>query len=110
MVEYTMIEREPGAFQQPVSLHIKATESSDPKVVAGTRAFWQTYSDEGIEPSDLSTQFRLHVYYGMSFGAARLELHRRGDHARSKQTYQRLQEILDFLSALYNCGGCWRQQ
>ncbi|GCE06727.1 phosphotransferase family protein [Dictyobacter aurantiacus] len=81
-------------------LRIKGTESLDPKVVAGTRAFWQTYSDQGVEPSDSSSQFRLHVYYGMSFGAARLELHRRPDHDRVRQTYLRLQEILEFLHTI----------
>ncbi|GHO84967.1 phosphotransferase family protein [Dictyobacter formicarum] len=77
-------------------LHIKATESPDPKVVAGTQAFWQTYAT-GAEPSDPSAQFRLHVYYGMNFGGARLELYRQHNHARVSQTYQRMQEILDFL-------------
>ncbi|WP_126552374.1 phosphotransferase family protein [Dictyobacter kobayashii] len=79
-------------------LHIRATESPDPKVVAGTRAFWQTYADAEPDPG---AQFRSHVYHAMSFCDARIELQRRQSHERVRQTYQRIQEIRD---ALCTCG------
>lgn len=75
-------------------LYFKSRESLDPKVVAGTRAFWEAY---GALANDQGTQFRMNIYRGLNFGGARLDLYRRHNHERLRQTYDRLREIHEAL-------------
>ena len=78
-------------------LHVKATESTDPKVVAGTQAFWETY---GAPEHSTGVQFRENVYWSMSFGSARPFLYRNGNHERMRQTYDRVKEVLGAIRAI----------